>query len=270
MGFLSNTEYITLRQSDIIADMHTHTIYSKHAFSTLKENLDAAIMNGMKYIACTDHCYANTLTTIGEKNELARLSLINRVNPYHGTTVISSMEFNLTKGYCASIRHVCMREVIKYKPFGLHSWFYNIPNMEVDDLMKLFAYATKTYRCNAFAHIEREIDKMSHGKYKHMEGVPDEVKTVLRKIVEYAKAHDILLEVNESSIKDDGCGNYDRMRYWLSLAKDNGNRIVLGSDAHFCEEVGVFTNSIALLNELQYPRELIINCNEDEIKKFVV
>ena len=96
------------------------------------------------------------------------------------------------------------------------------------------------------------------------------IKDILKEIVDIAKYYDVLLEVNESSLKNDNYGNTERMRCWLEMARDNGNRIVLGSDAHFCEEVGIFTNSIALLNELQYPRDLIINCDEEEIKKFLI
>lgn len=259
--------FIPLRQKDIIADMHTHTIYSRHAFSTLKENLDAAILHGMKYIANTDHRYSSTLSVIDQKNEEARISLINRVNPYYGTSVISSMEFNLNREFKASDESIC-NKLVKYRLFGLHSWFYDIPNMNLNVLPILFELAIADYSCNAFAHIEREINQMLHGSYG-IEVTPT-VRDILKEIVDIAKYYDVLLEVNESSLKNDNYGNTERMRCWLEMACDNGNRIVLGSDAHFCEEVGIFTNSIALLNELQYPRDLIINCNEEEIKKFLI
>lgn len=263
----STNTFVPLRQKDIIADMHTHTIYSKHAFSTLKENLDAAILHGMKYIANTDHNYGDTLSAIDQKNEEARISLINRVNPYYGTSVISSMEFNLKRIFTESDKRIC-NKLVKYRLFGLHSWFYDIPNMKLNELPMLFELAIADYSCNAFAHIEREINQMLHGSYG-IEVTPT-VRDILKEIVDIAKYYDVLLEVNESSLKNDNYGNTERMRCWLEMACDNGNRIVLGSDAHFCEEVGIFTNSIALLNELQYPKNLIINCDEEEIKKFMI
>ena len=265
---MDNTNtFIPIRQKDIIADMHTHTIYSKHAFSTLKENLDAAILHGMKYIANTDHSYGNTVSNIDQQNEEARISLINRVNPYYGTAVISSMESNLKRIFTEYDKFIC-HDLIKYRLFGLHSWFYYIPNMIPKDLPKLFEIAISDCKCNAFAHIEREINQMLYGN--HGKEVTPIVKDALKEIVDLAKDHDVLLEVNESSLRNDNYGNTERMRCWLEMALDNGNRIVLGSDAHFCEEVGVFANSIALLNELQYPKDLIINCNEEEIKKFMM
>lgn len=49
-------------QKDIIADMHIHTIGSLHAYSTLKECIECAETNGMKYIAITDHYYNDGTT----------------------------------------------------------------------------------------------------------------------------------------------------------------------------------------------------------------
>ena len=39
----------------ILTDLHTHTIYSGHAFSTIGENAAEAARNGLEAIAMTDH-----------------------------------------------------------------------------------------------------------------------------------------------------------------------------------------------------------------------
>ena len=39
----------------LLADLHTHTIASGHAYSTLTENVRAAAMAGLELIAITDH-----------------------------------------------------------------------------------------------------------------------------------------------------------------------------------------------------------------------
>lgn len=38
-----------------IADLHTHTIASGHAYSTVTENAHAAAQRGLKVLAITDH-----------------------------------------------------------------------------------------------------------------------------------------------------------------------------------------------------------------------
>ena len=40
---------------DIKCDTHTHTFYSRHAYSTIKENVIEASENGLELLASTDH-----------------------------------------------------------------------------------------------------------------------------------------------------------------------------------------------------------------------
>ena len=91
--------------------------------------------------------------------------------------------------------------------------------------------------------------------------------SVLYKVVDYAKENDIWLEVNESSIVTNECGGVERLYSWLKYAKENKNKIYLGTDAHYCLEVGRFENTIKLLNDLEYPRDLILNCNLDMLEE---
>ena len=43
-----------INKEDILADLHTHTLFSKHAYSTVEENIEAARNKGLSYIAITD------------------------------------------------------------------------------------------------------------------------------------------------------------------------------------------------------------------------
>lgn len=40
---------------EIKCDVHTHTLYSRHAFSTIEENVRAASEQGLELLATTDH-----------------------------------------------------------------------------------------------------------------------------------------------------------------------------------------------------------------------
>ena len=42
---------------DIKCDTHTHTLYSRHAYSTIKENVIEASENGLELLASTDHFF---------------------------------------------------------------------------------------------------------------------------------------------------------------------------------------------------------------------
>ena len=43
---------------NIYMDMHTHTIESGHGYSTLKENIEAAQEQGLKYLGLSEHAPA--------------------------------------------------------------------------------------------------------------------------------------------------------------------------------------------------------------------
>ena len=62
------------------------------------------------------------------------------------------------------------------------------------------------------------------------DSMTDEVKMFLEKMVILAKKTDTVLELNESSLVTNEAGGYERILYWLSLAKENGNVISLGTE----------------------------------------
>lgn len=251
-----------LRKEDIIADMHMHTIVSKHAYSTIKENMDVARERGMKYIGITEHYY-NDGTDIEKKNEVVRTVYANRINRLaDDVKIISSFEFNINQPWYDEEK----MDVLKWRPIGLHSWFVDFETLTLDELYALFVKAHVEHRINVFVHIEREIHKLNHGKHDTLD---EDVKDFYKKMVRYAKENNIILEVNESSIITNEGHSVARMVYWLTLAKELGVKLSLGSDAHYCNEVADFRNCITMLNKIGYPKELIINCNEDMILQYM-
>ena len=45
--------------------------------------------------------------------------------------------------------------------------------------------------------------------------------------------------------------------------------VIIGSDAHFWTEVGVHDDALALLREMDFPEELVVNRSVAEYKKFI-
>lgn len=248
-----------LTTADILADLHTHTIASLHAYSTLKENIDAAKERGLQYIAITDH-YFNDGTEINKKNETARLQYMEkRLNEIESDIyVFGGAEFNLNQ----PISYWHKLQDLSWQLVGLHSWFVDIENSNLEDIYQYFEIASEKHY--AFAHIEREIEKIDGGRYKGEE-VHSDVKEWLEAVCDLAKRKNIFLELNESSILTNKTCKA-RMKYWLAYAKQNKNLISMGTDAHYCLEVGKFTKVLSLLNEVNYPKELILNCNKDMLE----
>ena len=55
---------------EIKCDVHTHTLYSRHAFSTIEENVRAASEQGLELLATTDHYSPCLLYTSDAADEL--------------------------------------------------------------------------------------------------------------------------------------------------------------------------------------------------------
>ena len=238
-----------INKKDIIADLHTHTAFSGHAYSTIKENIECAKNQGIKFLATTDHYYANG-DEIDKKNELNRIKYqAVRLQPcYDDIILIDGAEFNINQ----DIYNPEKLLPLPWMPIGLHTWFIDVDNTSFTELFKLYQNAIKI-GFNAFVHIERELHRVTNKNFVEY----------MYKLVDLAVDNDIWLEVNESSIVINDHGAAERLRIWLEYAKSRNAKIYLGSDAHYCEEVGRFDNAIKLLNDLKYPKENILNCRED-------
>lgn len=251
-----------IKREDIIADLHTHTIFSLHAYSTVEENMNYAIKRGMKYLAITDH-YLHHGDDISKNNEHYRIKFLeNNVNGCCSEIkVIRSAEFNFLQdyGYRSTL------SFLKWRPIGLHSSFApQLSEMNFDQLYDSFVEASDWY--TAFNHIERELDELSPGRFKG--DMPEEAKSFLEKVVLLAKEKNIFLEINEHSMEKDR--PYSKIiDYWMNIAAQNGNRFYLGTDSHFCRNVGLFEKSIELANRFGIGKERILNCNEDELSALV-
>ena len=40
---------------NLVSDVHTHTLFSRHAYSTIQENVTAAKAQGLELLGSTDH-----------------------------------------------------------------------------------------------------------------------------------------------------------------------------------------------------------------------
>lgn len=245
-----------ITQKDILADMHTHTIFSLHALSTVKENAMVAKERGYKYLAITDH-FIGYRDNINGPNQAARLTILNTCKS-NDCILIPSFEFNIAQ----EIYDPRAYKKTKWRPVGLHRIFLE---EEINSLEELYQkYSSYEDKFNCFIHIERDLDNyMSKTEKKNRE---NSINEYLINICKLAKKNNIYLELNELSLK---IGYYDRIKFWLSFAKENGNYISLGTDAHYCDDVGIFEKTIELLNEIDFPKERILNCDEKKLNEFI-
>ncbi|MBU5307227.1 phosphatase [Clostridioides mangenotii] len=230
-----------------ILDLHCHTVDSGHAYSTVKENIEIASKKGIKFLGVSDH--APNMPGSGHPFYFQNMYVIPR--DVNGVKILRGIEAN----------------IIDFDG-----------GIDVSDEISLkmdYMIASFHMPCITPGNIEQNTNSilkvMEHEKVKII-GHPDDSQYPIdyEKIVINAKEKNILLEVNNSSLNPNSyrrCAKENGAKM-LKLCKEYGVRIILGSDAHICYSVGDFSNALELLKEVDFPDELVINYNEDEIIEF--
>ncbi len=86
-------------------------------------------------------------------------------------------------------------------------------------------------------------------------------------IKEFAKTGKIV-EINSNSFLERP-GSYENCRSIALLCAEHRVPVVVSSDAHYCGQVGRFEAALALLNEIAFPEELVLNASYERFLEAV-
>lgn len=231
-----------------IIDMHTHTVASGHAYSTLHENVQFAKKHGIKILGISDHgpdmpggpqlYFFNNLKVVPKEID--------------GVRVLKGMEANIVD---------VDGNLDKLDPRALPGLDYLIASLHTICIEP----STKEDNTKAI------LNAMEQEKVKII-GHPDDARYPLdyEAIVKRAKEKNILLEVNNSSLSPNTFrkGARENVKIYLELCKKYGVRIIMGTDSHICYDIGIFDYAEQLIEEIDFPKELVINYWEDQIIEF--
>ena len=120
-------------------------------------------------------------------------------------------------------------------------------------------------------HTEGVINAMASG-YVDAIGHPDGFGFPLdyEALTEAAHEYIVALEVNNNSLKGQVRGSTrDNYLKLLKLAKKNRVYLSVGSDSHFYTSIGEMDQAKKILEEVDYPKELIINESLGSFDRFV-
>lgn len=230
----------------IAADLHTHTIASTHAYSTITENTLSAKNAGLKAIAMTDH--APEMWDAPHKWHFHNLKVLPRVindvivirgieadiMDYEGTLDIDNESKKYLEWVVASMHGVCL------KPGSL------------DDITRAYMNIAKNPDVDCIGHCTTD-------------SYPFDYEKVLCAFKENNK----ILELNESSITYKE-GSYENARKILKICKKIGLEVSVNTDSHYCSLIGQIPLSEKLMNETEFPSELIFNSNWDNVKDYIL
>lgn len=232
----------------IYMDLHTHTLACGHGYSTLKENIEAAKEAGLLFLGLSEHgpaaaggphpYFFNNYKCIPRQyGELRLLCGVEaNITDYEGgldlkDTVLAKMDYVI-----ASMHPSCV------KPGS------------VEENMQAAIMAMRN-------------------PYVKILGHPDDSRYPLdyEELVKAAKTEQVALELNNSSLNPQNSRQNGRenIRTLLRTCKKYDVPIIMGTDSHICYTVGHFEAALDMLQEVDFPEELVLNASPDNITRLV-
>ena len=230
-----------------LIDLHTHTIVSGHAFSTLHENIQEAAEKGLKFMGTSEH--GPEMPNGAHYWYFSNLRIIPRI--IKGVEILRGAEANIMN-YEGGLDLTPLEvDALDYVIASLHPPCFPYDTMENNT--NAILNAMKNPRVTIIGHPDESVYPLDY-----------------KKIVTAAKKYDVLLEVNNSSLDPEGfrIGAAENLTIMLKECMKQKVKIILGSDAHIHYDIGNFTRCEALLEKLNFPDELVVNYSEKEIKKY--
>lgn len=247
-GFLNFALDYSKNIMNIVLDIHTHTVASGHAFSTLQEMAQAAADKGIQLLGITEHgpgipgtidpIYFRNLWTVPRQMYGVQLMLGSELNilDFEG-------HLDLDESYLKRM-DICIA--------GLHSLCYTPGTVEQNTSAVIGAIKNPYVKV-----ISHPGDGTAELNYKP--------------IVLAAKENHTLLEINNSSLDPyrEKEAAPDNFREILRLCKKYNQPIILGSDAHISFAIAKYDLIYPLLAETEFPEALILNDKLETFKAYI-
>jgi len=225
----------------LLADLHTHTIASGHAYSTLTENARAARAHALELIAVTDHGPA--VPQGPHEWYFWNLKVVPSV--LDGVRILKGCEATLVprteNGLDLS---QAVLSLLDFVAVGFH------PTVGFDQ-------RDRARNTEALLRVMANplVDQVTHP------GNEDEFPVDLDAIVDAAVRYNVILELNEHSFDpaSSRAGSTEREREFVRAAHGAGAPIAIGSDAHYALRVGRFDAASALAEDLGIAEDSFVN-----------
>jgi putative hydrolase len=219
-------------------ETHFHTVASGHGYSTILEGIAYAKKYQMAGLAITDH--GPQMPGGPHIWHFGNLSCIGR--EVDGIKIIKGAEANILN-YDGELDFP--EEFIHKLDWVIAS--YHVPCCKP---------ATVEEHTRGYLNVLQNpyVDVLGHS------GNNDYVYDYERVILE-AKRLNKVIEINNHSSKG-RLGSSERCPVIAALCKKHGVNIVVGTDAHFAPQIGVVDTAMKMLQDIEFPQELILNMDE--------
>lgn len=229
----------------LIADMHTHTCVSHHAYSTVSEMCAAAYQRGYKAIAITDHAPAMPdsahLWHFLCMNELPRM--------VQGVFLIRGAEVNILNEKGNIDLDETALSALDFVIASFHKQTFPEPTFE--KCTEALEHILENPRVHLLAHLGTPRFAFH---YEH----------IISQCARYSKA----VELNGSS-PEGRPGSRERCIEIAKLCNKYSVPVFIDSDAHFCGNLNLSENAVEVAREAGLDEELIINADWDRLCEYL-
>ncbi|MBR2154842.1 MAG: phosphatase [Bacteroidaceae bacterium] len=221
-----------------LLDVHTHTVASGHAYSSLQEMVRAAADKGLQVLGITEHgpSIKGTCPAIYFKN----MYVIPR--QMYGIRLLMGCEINIldTKGTLDLEERFL--KALDIGIAGIHDACWQ-GGTRAENTAGMIAAIRSPY-----------VNIISHPA----DGTAD---LDFEAIVQAAKEAHTLLEINNHSLSPNRMKPKAREnnRELLRICKRHDVPVILGSDAHISFQIADYDRVLQLVDEVQFPDEMIMN-----------
>lgn len=232
---------------NIIADMHTHTVASGHAYSTVNEMAREARRRGLKALAITDHGPA-----LPGGPHLYHFGAMRFIPSWiDGVRILRGVEANILKEdgfldmpdpYLAKLEFVMA---------GFHEGC-GFDNQGIDRNTEAVMQAMNNPRVKAISHCGNPAFPV------HFE-----------ELAQMALKTGTALEINNSSLSISRKGSRPNCEYLADLLAECGAPVIVGSDAHIAQGVGELDEAIVLLQKAGIKPEQVVNSSFERLLAFL-
>lgn len=222
-----------------LLDVHTHTVASGHAYSTVQEMAQSAANKGLQILGITEH--APSIPGTCDPIYFRNLHIVPR--EMYGVRLLFGAELNIldTRG-TLDLDEDYYRRHLDLRIAGIHAlcWQGGTREENTDGMIAAIR--------NPWTHI------ISHPG----DGTAD---LLFEPIVLAAKESRTLLEINSSSLiptRGKLAARPNNLEI-LRLCKRYEVPVILGSDAHISFSIADYTHALPLLAEAEFPDDLVMN-----------
>ena len=221
-----------------LSDLHTHSIVSGHAYTTLLENINYCAEKGIKVLGTSEH--APSMPGAPHYWYFGNLKVVPRV--INGVTILKGCEANILDIEGSLDMSDEASKNLDYMIASFHEPVFK-PRSREENTLAILNVMDKYDKVEILGHLGNPNYQLNY-----------------EAIIKKAKEKDIMIEINNSSLLGSSrIGSDVNCKKVALLCKEIGTKVILTSDAHINTCIGVFNKGIELLKEIQTPEELVMN-----------